>query len=103
MQWNVILRFEYRDEILKCGQSNESHWAVLSYDAVYIWVFGQGCLIKFFFCMFMDWAKTDHKDRGQCHTILNEQACPIKDFIILKYGFTVNNGTQVTSIPEQAW
>jgi len=33
--YKVILTFESVDEILKCGRSNESYWAVLSCGAVY--------------------------------------------------------------------
>ena len=44
----VVLTFESVDEILKCGHSNESYWAVLSCGAVryavqggsYFWVCG---------------------------------------------------------------
>ena len=35
MLQKVVLTFESVDEILKCDHSNESYWAVLSYDAVY--------------------------------------------------------------------
>ena len=31
----VFPTFEYVDEILKCDHSNESFWAVLSFDSVY--------------------------------------------------------------------
>ena len=30
----VVLTFESVDEILKCDHSNESYWAVLSWDTV---------------------------------------------------------------------
>ena len=32
--YKVVLTFEIVDEILKCGHSNESYWAVLSCGAV---------------------------------------------------------------------
>jgi len=35
MLYKVILTFEFVDEILKCGHSNESYWAGLSCGAVY--------------------------------------------------------------------
>jgi len=35
MLYNVVLAFESVDEILKCGHSNESYWAVLSCGVVY--------------------------------------------------------------------
>ena len=35
MQYQVFLTFEPVDEILKCDQSNESYWTVLSCGAVY--------------------------------------------------------------------
>ena len=35
MLYKVVLMFESVDEILKCGHSNESYWAVLSCDTVY--------------------------------------------------------------------
>ena len=40
MLYKVVLSFESVDEILKCDHSNESYWAVLSYDAVYYAVQG---------------------------------------------------------------
>ena len=38
--YKVVLTFESVDEILKCDNSNESYWAVLSCGAVYITVQG---------------------------------------------------------------
>ena len=38
--YKVVLIFESMDEILKCHQSNESYWAVLSCGAVYYAVQG---------------------------------------------------------------
>ena len=38
--YKVVLTFESVDEILKCHQSNESYWAVLSCGAVYYAVQG---------------------------------------------------------------
>ena len=35
MLYKVVLTFESVSEILKCGHSNESYWAVLCYGAVY--------------------------------------------------------------------
>jgi len=35
MLYKVILAFEYLEEILKCGHSNESYWALLFCWAVY--------------------------------------------------------------------
>ena len=40
MLYKVVLTFESVDEILKCGHSNESYWAVLSCGAVYYAVRG---------------------------------------------------------------
>ena len=40
MLYKVVLTFECIEEILKCGHSNESHWAVLSCDAVSYTVLG---------------------------------------------------------------
>jgi len=48
MLYNMVLTFKSVDEILKCNQSNESYWAVLSCGAVYyaeqggsnLWVIG---------------------------------------------------------------
>jgi len=37
MLHKVVLRFESVDEILKCDHSNESYWAVLFCDAVYLY------------------------------------------------------------------
>ena len=34
MLYNLVLSFEFVDEILKCDHSNESYWAVLSCGAV---------------------------------------------------------------------
>ena len=34
--YKVALSFESVDEILKCGHSNESYWAVLSLRVVYL-------------------------------------------------------------------
>ena len=35
MLYKVVLTFETVNEILKCGHSDESYWAVLSCGAVY--------------------------------------------------------------------
>ena len=40
MLYKVALTFESVDEILWCYHSNESYWAVLSYDTVYYTVQG---------------------------------------------------------------
>ena len=40
MLYNVVLRFESVDKILKCDHSNESYGAVLSCGAVYYAVQG---------------------------------------------------------------
>ena len=40
MLYKVVLTFESVDEILKCGHSNESYWAVLSRGTVYYAVQG---------------------------------------------------------------
>jgi len=40
MLYTVVLTFESVDEILRCDDSNESHWAVLSCGAVYYAVQG---------------------------------------------------------------
>ena len=40
MLYKVVLPFESVDEILKCDDSNESYWAVLSCGAVYYAVQG---------------------------------------------------------------
>ena len=40
MVYKVVLRFESVYEVLKCGHSNESYWAVLSCGAVYYAVQG---------------------------------------------------------------
>ena len=40
MLYKVVLTFECVEEILKCDHSNESHWAVLSCDAVSYTVLG---------------------------------------------------------------
>ena len=40
MLYNVVLTFESVGEILKCGHSNESYRAVLSYGVVYYAVQG---------------------------------------------------------------
>ena len=40
MLYKVVLTFEFVDEILKCVHSNESYWAVLSWDSVYYAVQG---------------------------------------------------------------
>ena len=44
MQYKVVLKFESVDEILKCDNSNESYWAVLSGDAVYYAIQGGSLL-----------------------------------------------------------
>ena len=36
MLYKVVLTFESVDEILWCDHSNESYWAVLSCDTVYL-------------------------------------------------------------------
>ena len=41
MLYKVVLTFESMGEILKCDHSNESYWAVLSYDTVYYAVQGR--------------------------------------------------------------
>ena len=40
MLYRVVLTFEFVDEILMCGHSNESYWAVLSCGTVYYAVQG---------------------------------------------------------------
>ena len=40
MLYKVVQSFESVDEILKCDNSNESYWTVLSCDAVYYAVQG---------------------------------------------------------------
>ena len=35
VQYKVVLSFEFVNEILKCDNSNENYWAVLSCGAVY--------------------------------------------------------------------
>ena len=40
MLCEVVLTFEFVDEILKCDHSNESYWAVLSCGTVYYAVQG---------------------------------------------------------------
>ena len=40
MLYEVVLIFESVDEILKCDNSSESYWAVLSCDTVYYAVQG---------------------------------------------------------------
>ena len=45
MLYKVVLTFESVDEILKCDQSNESYWAVLSCRTVYYAVQGGSDLI----------------------------------------------------------
>ena len=49
MLYKVVLTFESLGEILKCDYSNESNWAVLSCDAVYIYCTVQGGS-KFWVC-----------------------------------------------------
>ena len=36
MLYKVVLNFQSVDEALKCNHANESHWAVLSNDIVYV-------------------------------------------------------------------
>ena len=36
MLYKVVLTFESVDEILKCDNSNESYWAVITCSAVYL-------------------------------------------------------------------
>ena len=38
--YKLVLAFEFVDEILECGHSNESYWAVLSCGTVYYAVQG---------------------------------------------------------------
>ena len=40
MLYNVVLTFEFVDEILKRDHSNESYWAVLSWGTIYYAVQG---------------------------------------------------------------
>ena len=40
MLYKVVLTFESVDEILRCGHSNESYWAVLACGSVYCAVQG---------------------------------------------------------------
>ena len=43
MLYKAVLTFESVDEILKCGHSNESYWAVLFCGAVYVVQGGSNC------------------------------------------------------------
>ena len=40
MLYNVVLTFEFVDEILKRDHSNESYWAILSWGTIYYAVQG---------------------------------------------------------------
>ena len=56
--YKVVLTFQCVDEILKCGHSNESYWAVLSCGVVYYAVEGGS---NFWVCVYCSYGTTSSR------------------------------------------